>query len=63
MKILRTVIKYILLTAGVVLLAFVALVLCLLLVAAVVTKEWLLFPVVLIPVWAFICLLESNTHS
>lgn len=62
MKILMTIIKRILLIAGVALLAFVALVLCLLLVAAVVTKTWLLIPVVLLPVWAFFCLLDSNSH-
>lgn len=59
MKILLTIIKHILLVAGVALLAFVALGLCLLLVAAVVTKTWLLIPVVLLPVWAFFCLLDS----
>lgn len=59
MKTLLTIIKYILLGAGATLLAFVALGLCLLLVAAVVTKTWLLIPVVLLPVWAFFCLLDS----
>lgn len=60
MKILRTIIKHILLGAAAALLVFVALGLCLLLVAAVVTKEWLLIPVVLLPIWAFFCLLDSN---
>ena len=60
MKILRTIIKYILLGTAATLLALVALGLCLLLVAAVVTKEWLLIPVVLIPIWGFFCLLDSS---
>lgn len=60
METLLTVIKYILITTGVVLLASVALGLCLLIVAAVVTQEWLLIPVVLLPIWAFFCLLDSN---
>lgn len=60
MKTLLTIIKYILLGAGAALLVFVTLGLCLLLVAAVVTKEWLLIPVVLLPIWAFFCLLDSS---
>lgn len=60
MKTLLTIIKYILLGACATLLALVALGLCLLLVSAVVTKEWLLIPVVLIPIWAFFCLLDSS---
>lgn len=60
MKTLLTIIKYILLGAGAALLAFVAIGLGLLLVAAVVTKEWLLIPVVLIPIWGFFCLLDSS---
>lgn len=60
MKTLLTIIKYILLGAGATLLALVGLGLCLLLVAAVVTKEWLLIPVVLLPIWGFFCLLDSN---
>lgn len=60
MKTLLTIIKYILLGAGATLLVLVALGLCLLLVAAVVTKEWLLIPVVLFPIWGFLCLLDSG---
>lgn len=60
MKTLLTIIKYILLGACAALLAFVAIGLGLLLVAAVVTKEWLLIPVVLLPIWGFFCMLDSG---
>lgn len=60
MKTLITVIIYILLGAGVALLAFVAIGLGLLLVAAVATKQWLLIPVVLLPIWGFFCMLDNG---
>lgn len=60
MKALITIITYILLIAGCLLLAFVALGMGLLLVAAVATKQWLLIPVVLLPIWGFFCMLDNG---